>query len=737
MFIVIIMATLAIVMGQSGEEGDEGMEMVDGSGDEGLGIEEETIITRHSFDDQKEEESYRERNMDSIFYEFNYQEMNDNVVNNVTESDPDEVKYNADTLSNVTKENQEDDNIHTEHPAVQNNVDISPIKTAREEVTPDEIFFLSRPLPLTDKTKPEEGPTIKTDVHDFFSLFPINEANISALIGNISSILHSDEHGDNITADTTTVIVTETSSDDSTDSEIVLDITEHSVIDKHCDCDCNLKFKYNHVDRESEEVESDEIIELVLQDNSEKIVCSSEEFQVCCTESLVESLDVSPRIIFPDSPELSENILVDNEGVPEYCQHYIEEATKNIMRDTAQPPTALPTVLDRTQFTTVELAGSDALHLNTTIDSQGQWTVVLQLDQTLLVSIKASARTSLPLFVKFGKNPSLIDFDIMDIMDGRVMGEVSYSMAPGSWYVSLKNEEHYDQLVLLTMTGDPKPGDEDLLYDGCRYILGALHCAGVSTPCVHGLVRNSVCTCIPGWLGAQCDISYQDCRKDRCSSYGECLVGQDSAGYQAVTCQCDPGYQGEECAQQECQEECGEHGVCVGGVCRCYHSWEGAACNVSSVATETVCPSSMLQEEGMLCLVFSLLIKYSQIFQPPVLIPVLAMVPVSLVSVTVSLAGKECPVETSLVIHAVTYMVCVMEDPVCVPRGGVGHTAPWMSVLMPVQAMVSVPTLLQECPGHGLVIVRLAGLDQTAPHSLRFSVMINLTMMKVRNNMGV
>jgi len=107
------------------------------------------------------------------------------------------------------------------------------------------------------------------------------------------------------------------------------------------------------------------------------------------------------------------------------------------------------------------------------------------------------------------------------------------------------------------------------------------------------------------------------------------------------------------------------------------------------------------------------------------------MVPVSLVSVTVSLAGKECPVETSLVIHAVTYMVCVMEDPVCVPRGGVGHTAPWMSVLMPVQAMVSVPTLLQECPGHGLVTARLAGLDQTAPHSWRFSVMINLTMMKM------
>ena len=113
------------------------------------------------------------------------------------------------------------------------------------------------------------------------------------------------------------------------------------------------------------------------------------------------------------------------------------------------------------------------------------------------------------------------------------------------------------------------------------------------------------------------------------------------------------------------------------------------------------------------------------------------MGPVYLVSVTVILGGKDRPVKTSPVMHAVICTVCVREGPVCVSRGGVGHTAHWMSVLMPVLAMVSVPTVLQECLGHGLVTARLAGLDQTAQHSWRFSVMTNWTMMKVRMIMAV
>ena len=90
---------------------------------------------------------------------------------------------------------------------VQADVDVSasdkmPVKTeSKIQKIPDKIentnssagsqYYISRPQALTDNSKSGEGPTIKTDVYDFFSLFPINEANILDLIENIE---HKDEN---------------------------------------------------------------------------------------------------------------------------------------------------------------------------------------------------------------------------------------------------------------------------------------------------------------------------------------------------------------------------------------------------------------------------------------------------------------------------------------------------------------------------------------------------------------
>ena len=74
-------------------------------------------------------------------------------------------------------------------------------------------------------------------------------------------------------------------------------------------------------------------------------------------------------------------------------------------------------------------------------------------------------------------------------------------------------------------------------------------------------------------------------------------------------------------------------------------------------------------------------------------------------------------------------MVLVLLGPVFACKAGAGHTAPWMDVLMPAQAMACVLTVLSVCPGHAGA--RTDGLEQTALFSWRWSVMISLTMMKV------
>ena len=75
------------------------------------------------------------------------------------------------------------------------------------------------------------------------------------------------------------------------------------------------------------------------------------------------------------------------------------------------------------------------------------------------------------------------------------------------------------------------------------------------------------------------------------------------------------------------------------------------------------------------------------------------------------------------------FMVLVLVGPVLACKAGEGHTAPWMDVLMPAQAMVCALTALLSWPGHASA--RKDGLEQTALFSWRWSVMISLTMMKV------
>merc|ERR1711871_916086 len=87
------------------------------------------------------------------------------------------------------------------------------------------------------------------------------------------------------------------------------------------------------------------------------------------------------------------------------------------------------------------------------------------------------------------------------------------------------------------------------------------------------------CSCNAGWHGdgKMCEEPEvgTSCTND-CSGRGHC----DIFG----TCQCDPGYEGDDCSMQKgahgkCPDNCGHHGLCVGGDrCVCDPAWRGPAC---------------------------------------------------------------------------------------------------------------------------------------------------------------
>jgi len=86
-------------------------------------------------------------------------------------------------------------------------------------------------------------------------------------------------------------------------------------------------------------------------------------------------------------------------------------------------------------------------------------------------------------------------------------------------------------------------------------------------PCDHGscvdLVHDYTCMCEPMWLGKDCD-NHDDCAVNSCAPTGECVDGTGSEDG-TYSCKCDPGYDGEFCAQEI--DECAPGPCQNGGVC--------------------------------------------------------------------------------------------------------------------------------------------------------------------------
>ncbi|GAA6070792.1 teneurin-2-like isoform X4, partial [Tachysurus ichikawai] len=59
-----------------------------------------------------------------------------------------------------------------------------------------------------------------------------------------------------------------------------------------------------------------------------------------------------------------------------------------------------------------------------------------------------------------------------------------------------------------------------------------------------------------------------------CGSHGVCVGG---------VCRCTDGWSGVRCEQEECKLHCGEHGVCHEGQCVCHQGWTGEHCNIDPI----------------------------------------------------------------------------------------------------------------------------------------------------------
>lgn len=69
-----------------------------------------------------------------------------------------------------------------------------------------------------------------------------------------------------------------------------------------------------------------------------------------------------------------------------------------------------------------------------------------------------------------------------------------------------------------------------------------------------------------------------------CGTHGVCMGG---------TCRCEEGWTGPSCNQRACHPRCAEHGTCKDGKCECSQGWNGEHCTIGKMAVLSH-PLSML-----------------------------------------------------------------------------------------------------------------------------------------------
>ncbi|KAJ8981308.1 hypothetical protein NQ317_015441, partial [Molorchus minor] len=75
-----------------------------------------------------------------------------------------------------------------------------------------------------------------------------------------------------------------------------------------------------------------------------------------------------------------------------------------------------------------------------------------------------------------------------------------------------------------------------------------------------------------------------------CGSHGQCDMGK---------CRCDPGWTGARCEQLPCDVRCQEHGQCRNGTCVCSQGWNGRHCTLPGCENGCSGHGQCTLEEGL------------------------------------------------------------------------------------------------------------------------------------------
>uniref|UniRef100_A0A3P8REV2 Tenascin N n=1 Tax=Astatotilapia calliptera TaxID=8154 RepID=A0A3P8REV2_ASTCA len=113
--------------------------------------------------------------------------------------------------------------------------------------------------------------------------------------------------------------------------------------------------------------------------------------------------------------------------------------------------------------------------------------------------------------------------------------------------------------------------EEEVNYLKTQCAQGCCGAAGVDKSCSgHGTYQHDTCSCLcnVGWEGPDCSES--SC-PDECNDNGRCVDGR--------CCVCYEGYTGEDCSELTCPNNCNDKGQCVDGKCVCFSHFAGEDCS--------------------------------------------------------------------------------------------------------------------------------------------------------------
>lgn len=102
-------------------------------------------------------------------------------------------------------------------------------------------------------------------------------------------------------------------------------------------------------------------------------------------------------------------------------------------------------------------------------------------------------------------------------------------------------------------------------------------CLVPSPPCLpfpsHFHPPSFLSVCLPplSFLSFSMSLSPTEICAADCGGHGICVSG---------TCRCDDGWMGTGCDQRACHPRCNEHGTCKDGKCECSPGWNGEHCTI-------------------------------------------------------------------------------------------------------------------------------------------------------------